>query len=256
MSLRVGNCSRSPVERKIPPNTLRLRLPAVLQLESQEASQGFYWINSESEMNQIATTSTYPQLSPQDRLELADARSSLTDGMLERPLSEPMRQRCVAFMRSSDVQIQPASRPEIEAEIAGLMMAFHSARNVSKAEAAIVTRKYAEALERYPLWAIKQGFRMVERGEVAGLNPDFPPSAPRLCEVVSACLLPHMADRVAVREVLKAMPAPRENPEMQRKIIETIRGVKSFGEHIGLGSALPVNEQFARDLAAKRSSAA
>lgn len=49
---------------------------------------------------------------------------------------------------------------------------------------------YTSVLQDVPLWSIQQACDEVRRGRVAGVNPDFPPSAARLHQVAEEKLTP------------------------------------------------------------------
>lgn len=49
---------------------------------------------------------------------------------------------------------------------------------------------YIDVLQDMPLWATQQACEDVRRGRVAGVNPDFPPSAARLHQVADEKLTP------------------------------------------------------------------
>lgn len=196
-------------------------------------------------MNQMAISSTLPQISPPDRAALVDARNSLVGNEVTRPLSEPVKERLRSFLLST-VSLADArcSAAEIETEVGLLMFAFTAARTVSKDEAAIRIHEYGEVLREFPLWAIREGFRRIKGGEVEGVNPDFPPSAPRLKLVVADVMRPLLADRYEVKRILNARVAALENCQMADRVQRLTKAelLQKYGPDFGLGGVPPANE--------------
>lgn len=62
-----------------------------------------------------------------------------------------------------------------------MLQAFPSAQSNITADSA---RVYLFAVEEYSLEALKRACRMIVRGEVKDLKAEFPPSAPKLAQVV------------------------------------------------------------------------
>lgn len=189
-------------------------------------------------MNQIQTSSTSPQtLTADDRAAILDATNSMVGDEVLRPLAPEVRQRLALFLTSTDRVSTPATGPQVREALMSLMLSFQTARSVSKAEAEALLRKYTEVLEGLPLWAIRQGFRKVERGEVDGVSLDFPPAAPRLRDVVTAVMEPVLRDRYAVRRLLRAKEAPPPNEAMAKKVNLLLK----YGPNYGIGG-LSANE--------------
>jgi hypothetical protein len=156
------------------------------------------------------------------------AQSSLVEGELSQRLPPALRERLAGYVAATTPFLDAAPPKQAEAELTTLMLNFHTARSMSKAEAGIVMREYVEALRGLPLWAIRRGIRKFKDGEVEGASLDFPPAAPRLRKVVTEVMEPLMADRQAITRVLAAREPCVEDPEMAeatRKLIgEGLRG--------------------------------
>lgn len=151
--------------------------------------------------------------------ELDIRRSSILEGrFLPAPIPPGVRamleQRQVVVMEA----LRGASRTDLEEQVAALMTGYPSMRGLSKIEAQVLVRKYADDLEGIPLWAITAAAKDISRGAVADLNPDFPPSASRVRQQSDEHL--ERLDREAkdLRTVLTAKILPPENPEQAAQI--------------------------------------
>jgi hypothetical protein len=71
--------------------------------------------------------------------------------------------------------------PEAMAAIGMMLQAFPSAQSSITADSPKV---YLFAVEEYSLDALKRACRSIVRGEVKDLKPDFPPTAPKLAQIV------------------------------------------------------------------------
>lgn len=65
-----------------------------------------------------------------------------------------------------------------------MLQGFPSAQSSITADS---PRVYLFAVEESSLEAVKRACRMIVRGDVKGLNPDFPPPAPKLAQIVKEC---------------------------------------------------------------------
>lgn len=153
--------------------------------------------------------------------ELSIRRSSMVEGgFLQEPI--PAATRAMLERRQGDVMValQGASRSDLEEQVAGLMTGFPSMRGLSKLEAQILVRKYADDLEGTPLWAIRAACKDISRGAVSDLNPDFPPSASRVRQQADEHLERLEKESRDLRAVLKAkiLPPPLP-PEKESQII-------------------------------------
>lgn len=114
--------------------------------------------------------------------------------------------------------LQSASRTQLEEAVAGLMMGYPSMRGLSKIEAQILVRKYADDLEGVPLWAIHVACKDISRGIVSDLNPDFAPSAARVRQQADEHMERIEREARDLRLVLNAPVLPPEDPEMRERI--------------------------------------
>lgn len=108
--------------------------------------------------------------------------------------------------------LQSATRSDLEEQVAGLMTGFPSMRGLSKIEAQILVRKYADDLEGIPLWAIVAACKDISRGAISDMNPDFPPSAPRVRQQADEHLERFEKEAKDLRAVLTARILPPEDP--------------------------------------------
>lgn len=96
-----------------------------------------------------------------------------------------------------------------------MLQAFPSAQSSITADSPKV---YLFAVEDHSLGALKRACRAIVRGDVGGLNPDFPPSAPKLAQVVE-----QMEAAIAAEKRNAERPFVIEGSELWRKL-EHIRG--------------------------------
>lgn len=73
---------------------------------------------------------------------------------------------------------------EAVAAIGMMLQAFPSAQSSITADS---PRVYLFAVEDFSLEALKRACRLIVRGEIKDLKADFPPSAPKLAQVVKEC---------------------------------------------------------------------
>lgn len=152
--------------------------------------------------------------------ELAAKRSSMVDGWLPEPLSTGSRLMLERRQRVVSAALQGASRSALEEMVAGLMTGYPSMRGLSKIEAQVLVRKYADDLEGVPLWAIQFACKDISRGAVTDLNPDFAPSASRVRQQADEHLERVEREARDLRAVLKAQALPPElPPEKESQII-------------------------------------
>lgn len=81
---------------------------------------------------------------------------------------------------------------------------------------------YLFAVEEFSLDALKRACRQIVRGEVTGLKPDFPPSAPKLAQIVKA-----YQDALTVEHFEAENPFVEAGSDLWRKM-ELLRGDKSL----------------------------
>jgi hypothetical protein len=164
-----------------------------------------------------------------------------------RPLPPAVRERLSLFLVNTERYAAPALDNQIDDEISKLMLSFRSARTISPEEAEATVRTFVEVMRGLPLWAIRDGFGKISRGEVEGVSLDYPPSAPRLRKVVTDEMIPIRADRSEVTRILAAREVPPENPEMAKRVEPLVKGglnrmQQKFGPNYGLGGVLQTND--------------
>jgi hypothetical protein len=150
--------------------------------------------------------------------ELAAIRLGWEDGHLSAPLPEPVRERLTKRLELLRSCSRPAAVEAIEEEVAKLMLGFPSTRGVPVIEVQLQVRKYAEDLLGAPLWAVKDACRDISRGSVQGLNPDFPPTSPRLRLVVNSYVSRVHLEAREIKVVLHAAVLLPANPEVRQSI--------------------------------------
>lgn len=151
--------------------------------------------------------------------ELSARRSSMVDGWLPDPIPGGVRLMLERRQFAVAAALAGASRSDLEEQVAGLMTGFPSMRGLSKLEAQVLVRKYADDLEGVPLWAINAACKDISRGAIADMNPDFPPSASRVRQQADEHLERIGKEAKDLRAVLKAKILPPELPPEKRKQI-------------------------------------
>lgn len=150
--------------------------------------------------------------------ELSFRRSAMIDGRLHEPLPSIVRGK----MENRRAMVMSATRSatpsEIEEAVAALMMAYPSMRGLSHLEAQVLIRKYAEDLADMPMWAIRAAARDISRGAVSDMNPDFPPSAPRVRQLADDHIEWCKKELRDLKTLLTAEVEPPANPEVRARI--------------------------------------
>jgi hypothetical protein len=142
----------------------------------------------------------------------------MADGKLLEPLPDIVRAKMENRKAVVLSSTKAASRSEAEEAVAGLMMAYPSMRGLSQIEAQVLIRKYADDLAGIPIWAIKAASRDISRGAVSDMNPDFPPSAPRVRQLADEQLEWCKKELRDLKMVLTAEAEPPEDPAMRARL--------------------------------------
>ena len=142
----------------------------------------------------------------------------MIEGRLLEPLPGKVRFMLEQRRNAVTVALQGGSRTDLEEQVAALMMGYPSMRGLSKIEAQILVRKYADDLEGVPLWAIRAACKDISRGAVADVNPDFAPSAARVRQQADEHLERFVREARDLRTVLTAQVEPPADPEMKARI--------------------------------------
>src|SRR6185312_3053450 len=95
---------------------------------------------------------------------------------------------------------------EALAAIGMMLHGFPSARSSITADS---PRVYLFAVDELSLEAVKRACRRIIRGEVDGLNPDFPPPAPKLAQIAKECEARLKVERFEAAHVFVEDGSPR-----------------------------------------------
>ena len=125
--------------------------------------------------------------------------------------------------------LQPAKAEDIKQEIAKLMAAYPSLRGASPADALAMLHQFTEALKGVPLWALRGVCRDVLRGSIPGLNPDFPPTAPRVRQLVD---IRDAAQHQEARDIERILTAKVVLPDDKEKAAAVIAGFKTLQQRL------------------------
>lgn len=125
---------------------------------------------------------------------------------------------------------------------------FGSIATLSGRDAAAMVGAYMVALADLPAWAVEAACMRAVRGGVAGLNPDFAPTAARLHGLAREAMADATAERVKISEVLRARIEPPADPAMRERVGQLfavlVAELKAWGED---------NRDDIREAAAERS---
>jgi hypothetical protein len=93
--------------------------------------------------------------------------------------------------------------------------------------------QYATALQGVPLWAIREVCADIVRGVVPGLNPDFPPTAPRLRQLADERTARTAIESRQIREVLDAPVVLPDDPQMAAELKKTVgEGLRNLAKQL------------------------
>jgi hypothetical protein len=126
--------------------------------------------------------------------------------VLRRRLTEA--ERAALDARASELRgalapFRPEDQRKLGAAIARMLNGFSQMQRHDAAAAAQTTSAYLSTLRARPAWAIVEACERVRRG-AAGSNPDFPPSEPRLNQIVSELIAPYRARLRKIEPLLAA----------------------------------------------------
>lgn len=166
-----------------------------------------------------SSTAEAPKVDLPAARELAVRKNSMEHGFLPEPIPTAIRSMLQRRQAEVSAALTGASRSELEEEVSGIMLGFPSMRSLSKLEAQVLVRKYAEDLVGLPIWAIKAGARDISRGAVSDLNPDFAPSAARVRQQAQEHMERVEREARDLRKVLMAQVLPPEKRERSEQIV-------------------------------------
>ena len=155
----------------------------------------------------------------------------MREGGLTQQLSVVLAGKLSGRLELLRCSVRQASIGELEEQVAKLMLAWPVTGGHSEIDAMLRVRQYAEDLLGTPLWAVRNACRDVSRGAVPGLNRDFPPSSPRLRELVDGYVSAVHKEAIEIKEVLQAPAVPPDDAEMAAAAKEMIgKGLRSLVE--------------------------
>ncbi|MGA7805445.1 hypothetical protein [Bradyrhizobium sp.] len=175
-----------------------------------------------------ASTSTYEPLGPIDR-KLSNAVAAIlnsverVDGQtVARQLPTPeLRQAVAARIDGIRRTLSPLDRSTAEKEraaraIAAMLSGWINAR-VADPQAKVAT--YVTTLADLPCWAVQSVCADLARGRVEGVDPDYPPSAARLHQLVEKAIAPLRKEAYALDTVNALTLEAKQPMEQERKRI-------------------------------------
>lgn len=115
---------------------------------------------------------------------------------------EAMKDRLTALRKALAPINSMAERDQVALALTRMFSRYVNTGSVSNQRATITA--YVTALSGFPAWAVLKAIEEVERGAVEGMNPDFPPSAPRLCQIAEGHTAQPREEKAKVEAVLNA----------------------------------------------------
>lgn len=158
--------------------------------------------------------------------ELAYWLSGMVNGAIEGDMPAVVRSRFTHRAAVLRQACEPAARSDLEEVVAGLMVRYPSMRGLSKIEASVLARAFADDLAGVPLWAITAAIADIAKGVVSDVHPDFAPSAPRLRQLAQEHLERPTKEMLDLKKVLTAPTVPPADPEMRRRVSEGLEFLK------------------------------
>lgn len=119
-----------------------------------------------------------------------------------------------------------APRSNLEEAVAGLMVRYPSMRGLSKIEADVLSRAFADDLTGIPLWAVNAAIADIVRGTVPDVHPDFAPSAARLRQLAQDHLDRPTREMLDLKKILTARIEPPSDPEMRERVRQQFESLK------------------------------
>lgn len=187
-------------------------------------------------MNQITTTTTPSSISdPAASALIAHVGCKNADGTIthaSRALKpaerDQLMDRCAVVRKLAQPARGISDREKIGAAIAEMLAGFMNARSSNPAATVAV---YVRDLEQFPVWIVEEACREVRRGLVDGLNPDFPPSCPRMMQVCAAKMEPLRTEERSIKTLLTA---PTEPPDTRtpEQIAHVAEGMRTLAERM------------------------
>lgn len=163
---------------------------------------------------------TIPSLPPWAR---SFVTMKLSDGQTEsrREMTVPERAEIERLCEQSEAALKPASRGEILARAARLLLSF-PAQDLSEAAAKFRSEGYLTALSEYPAWAIGQACEAWLRREEPEGNENYafapsPPQLARLCRIMTQPARSRLAELQAIRQARPGVVEEMTDEELRRR---------------------------------------
>lgn len=131
---------------------------------------------------------------------------------------ELSRRAALLTVAKQPASISMAAMQKLAQEVSQMFAGFFSARGSDLETAKKLTATYVLELRHLPLWAVQAACFKVRSGQ-AGINPDFPPSAARLCQLATEELSPLSIEASKIKAVLELRETPDElTPEERARV--------------------------------------
>lgn len=187
----------------------------------------------------LTATASLPDLDRRDLREEDPKARAIVDGVvgfwpndgtapdLRREMT--VTERGYLRMRQRDLHgiLRPLSIEERKHAAKAIAAMFLGFPNMRTADNQATVTAYIAALEQYPLFAITEACADVIRDRV-DINPDFAPSAPRMCELATRHLIPLRGELAVIEKTITARyernPISDEERERVRKGLEELAG--------------------------------
>jgi hypothetical protein len=159
-----------------------------------------------------------PRIDPKTARDIDVYRSKMVGGSLVGPIPAPVRTRLNERLLVLEASFVPATLDQLETVVSEMTVAYPSLRGYSETEALLFVRKYSNELLGSPLWAVLQACHDVSSGAVPGLDLDFPPTCPRLVNLVRAIAARFRQEAFELERLLSAPVEANVDSETRERI--------------------------------------
>src|SRR5215472_6977791 len=134
--------------------------------------------------------------------------AALGNGLEGRGTTRPADDTQIALLGKRAVILRAAllagPMSQIKLAVALLLSRWYPGRAIERPRADAIVHNYALVLEPLPAWSVECAGLRLARGEVIGVNPDFPPSAARVYREARDEITPYRAELDQIEQIERA----------------------------------------------------
>ena len=134
--------------------------------------------------------------------------AALGNGLEGRGTTRPADQTQIILMdkRAAILRLALIGGPirELRLAVALLLSRWYPGRAMERSRADAIVTNYVLVLEPLPAWSVECAGLRLARGEVVGVNPDFPPSAARVYREARDEITPYRAELDQIEQIERA----------------------------------------------------